>query len=430
MHSVAPDSQPAKRTVRIAVIGDPHFVLADHDLAKGSYLKFDSKGDFDPKQSNQHPWASLTDLIRNDPAAQSVDFVLCVGDLSSGGDKIALETGWKHLNELAKSMGAQLLACATGNHDVRSRSQAKDVQANVVRNLGASRGMNENLRVLDPPFPVVDQQNVTGVTADEWRTRYFGDNLVLVTTPDYRLIVLNSCSEHTTDNVDFEKGAFPESVERALLKALSSSNDSRLNVLVCHHPPTSHGYYGENDYDFISGGGKLLTALEEHGSWLVVHGHKHHGHLSYAPGGGGSPVIFAAGSIGAWLPQVGNGRRNQFYLIELEAQDGDLRGRVQAWDWNVGMGYHRSTRKLGGIFDGCGFGHRRSPSEIAAAIAAASAIQLPMSWDAVKVAVPELLNVIPSDYPLIEKALKSKHSIVVEHDPQENWVSLAKAVVP
>jgi hypothetical protein len=422
-----PDSQPTKCTLRIAVIGDPHFVLADHDLAKGSHLKFDSRGDFVPKSSNQHPWASLTELVRTDSQAKSVDLVLCVGDLSSGGEKIALETGWKHLNELARQMGAELLACATGNHDVRSRSQAKDVQLNVIRNLGASRGMNENLKMLDPPFPVVDQQSVIGVPANDLRTRYFGDNVILFTTSACRLVVLDSCCEHTTDNVDFEKGAFPQSVKQALMRALTASSETRLNILVCHHPPTSHGYFGENNYDFISGGGELLTTLEEHGAWLVIHGHKHHGHLSYAPGGGGSPVIFAAGSVGAYLPQIGEGHRNQFYVIELEAREDDLRGRVHAWDWNNGLGYNRSTRKLGGIFDGCGFGHRRSPGEIAAAIAAAVTGQLPIQWEAVRVSVPDLANVIPSDYPLIEKALKTRHSIVVEPDAQENWVALARA---
>jgi hypothetical protein len=424
-----PDSQPAKRNVRIAVIGDPHFVLADHDLAKGSYLRFDSKGDFVPKQSNQHPWAALTDLVNADPTANQVDLVLCVGDLSSGGEKTALETGWKHLNELAQLMGAKLLACTTGNHDVRSRSQAKDVHSNVVRNLGASRGLHENLKGLDPPFPVVDLESLTGVASDDLRTRYFGDNVILVTTPECRVVVLDSCCEHTPDNVDYEKGAFPASVKRALLKALAASTEPRVNVLVCHHPPSSHGYFGENNYDFISGGGELLTALEQHGTWLVVHGHKHHGHLTYAPGGGRSPVIFAAGSIGAWLPQMGDGFRNQFYVIELEQQDESLRGRVRAWDWNNGLGYNASNRKLGGIFDGCGFGHRRSPGEIAAAIAAATAGQLPMRWDAVRATVPDLAYVIPSDYPLIEKALRGKHLIVVEPDSQENWVALAKAAM-
>lgn len=417
----------AKRTLRIAVVGDPHFVASDHDLAPGSHLKFDSKGEFIPKHATQHPWAALTELVRTNPLAQKADLVLCVGDLSSGGDKLALDTGWRHLNELARLLGAQIMACATGNHDVRSRSSAKEVHANVIRNLGNSRGLNENLKLLDPPYPLVDLGNLTGAVPDDLRTRYFGTNVVLVTTPQYRVVVLNSCGEHTADNIDFEKGAFPASTKEALLKALAASAEPRLNVLVCHHPPSSHGYFGENNYDFISGGGELLTALEEHGAWLVVHGHKHHGHLTYAPGGGRSPVVFAAASLGATLSQMDNGFRNQFYLIELEAADEDIRGLVRAWDWYHGMGYQQANRKNGGIFDGCGFGFRRSPGEIAALIAGAATGKLPMRWDDVRTAVPDLAHVIPSEYSLIENVLKRKHAIVVEPDSQQNWFALGKA---
>lgn len=427
MQPAESDSPAASRSLRIAVVGDPHFVMADHALAPGSHLKFDSKGEFTPKHSRQHPWAALTELVRSDPLAQKADLVLCVGDLSSGGDKAALDTGWKHLNELAQSMGAQLLACATGNHDVRSRSQAKEVQAQAIRRMGESRGLNENLKLLEPPYPLVDFANVTGVAPDDLRMRYFGTNVVLVATRGYRVVVLNSCCEHTADNIDFEKGAFPASTKQALLKALVASTDTRLNVLVCHHPPSSHGYFGENNYDFISGGGELLTALEEHGAWLVVHGHKHHGHITYAPGGGRSPIVFAAGSLGATLPQMDNGFRNQFYMIELEAAGEDLRGLVRAWDWYNGMGYQQANRKNGGIFDGCGFGYRRSPAEIAAQIAAAAAGKLPMRWDDARAAVPELAHVIPSEYPLIETVLRRRHQVVVEPDAQDNWVTLGKA---
>jgi hypothetical protein len=200
-----------------------------------------------------------------------------------------------------------------------------------------------------------------------------------------------------------------------------------LNILVCHHPPTSHSYFGENAYDFISGGGELLTQLENHGPWLVVHGHKHHGHISYAPGGGRAPVVFAASSLSARLTEIKNGFRNQFYLIELEDRAGDLYGSVQAWDWFLGQGFQRATPKNGGIFDGCGFGWRRSPAEIAAAIAAKTAGQLPMSWGHVRVAIPELAHVLPLEYPHIEQLLASRYSLVIEKDSHEAWDQVAKA---
>ncbi len=424
-----PNQSPAKDcAVRIAVIGDPHFVPADHSLSQGSHLKFDSRGSFQPNQISQNPWASLQELVNTEPTAKSVDLVICAGDLSTGGDKFAIDTGWKHLVDLAKKMEAKVLACATGNHDVRSRSQAQTVRDSPVRALGDSRGLNENLRNLEPPYPIVDLQGQIGISAEEIRTRYFGDYVVLVTTSSFRLVVFNSCCEHTADNVDFEKGAFPESAKRALLRALEGSREPLLNILVCHHPPTSHGYFGENNYDFISGGGELLSALEEHGSWLVIHGHKHHGHITYAPGGGRSPIVFAAASLSAHLPQVGNGHRNQFYILEIEAVDDNLRGKVNSWDWNNGLGYSPSTRKLGGIFNGCGFGHRRSPSEMAEAIASVATGRLPISWADVRTAIPDLAYVIPTEYPLISKILNDKYSIAVEPDQQENWNTLAKAV--
>lgn len=222
-------SPPAQRILRIAVIGDPHFVQAEHALAKGSHLKFDSNGEFTPKDSSQHPWASLIDLLRDDPLANKADIVVCVGDLSSGGDQLALETGWKHLNELAELMGAQLLACTTGNHDVHSRSSAKEALTNPVRNLGNSRGPHEALKCLAPPYPVVAPESVIGKSADDLSTQYFGKNVILLTTPDYRLVVLNSCGEHTSDNIDYEKGSFPKSTQNALKKALDASPDPKLN---------------------------------------------------------------------------------------------------------------------------------------------------------------------------------------------------------
>jgi len=420
------ESVRASRPLRVAVIGDPHFVQSDHVLAAGSRLRFDASGEFIPKEPTQHPWSSLLELI-SQPEAGDVDLVICVGDMSTGGDKVALETAWKHLNELATRMQAEIVACATGNHDVRSRSFIKELQSNVVRNLGEPRGINEALRGLEPPYPVVDLQGRTGTDAEMRRTTYFGDHLVQVVTDRYRLIVYNSCNEHTQESHDYEKGAFPGSAQKALQRALNSSAAAKVNIFVCHHPPSSHGYYGGNDYDFISGGGLLLSALEAHGSWLVLHGHKHHSHLSYAPGGGQSPVVLAASSLSATELSNRDGFRNQFYIIELDAENSDLQGRVRAWDWFHGLGFTRADRKHGGIFDNCGFGLRRSPSEIAKIIAEATHGKLPVTWMELLRARPDLQYILPSDYGLIEKALSRFHGIVVEPDSKDNWQTLAKA---
>lgn len=418
---------PQKCSLRLAIIGDPHFVHADHQLAQRSHLKFDSQRQLHPNQPSQHPWGSLLELVKTDEDAKRIDLVLCVGDLSSGGDKIALETGWTYLNQLSQLLGAKLLACATGNHDVLSRSQAKKVYDNVIRQLGESRGPHENLRELEPPFPIVPASGINAPDPNLLRTQYFGDHVTCVTTTEYRLVVLDSCCEHTADFIDNEKGSFPPSAMKALTRALGSSGNPPISILVCHHPPMPHGYFGENNYDFISGGSDLLRVLEQHGPWLIVHGHKHHGYLTYGQGGGGSPIVFAAGSMGAWIEKPGDGFRNQFYVVELETTQSGLRGHVRSWDWNLGFGYQRSTRKLGGIFDGCGFGHRRSPHELAQTVANASAGKLPMHWSEVLTAVPELAHVLPSDLLLMERILETTHSMIIEPDTQGNLGTLAKA---
>lgn len=122
--------------LRVAIIGDPHFVSEGHGLAGRSSLKFNEQQEKLVLQGSQNPWSSLDDLIERELADQRVDLLLCAGDLSSGGEQSALRIGWRHLNELAQRLGVVAMACATGNHDVRSRSAASVVQANVVRHLG------------------------------------------------------------------------------------------------------------------------------------------------------------------------------------------------------------------------------------------------------------------------------------------------------
>lgn len=413
--------------LRVAVIGDPHFVLSEHALASVSHLKIDQKGLLISTEPAFHPWAALKALVGD--AKLNADVLICAGDLSTGGDRIALASGWDHLNALGDQLSSKFVACATGNHDVVSRSKMAEATSNIVRKLGDSRGLNEYLKTLAPPYPLVDLSSKTGVQADQFRTNYFGNNFVLKETSNCRIVVLNSCGEHSPDNIDYEKGSFPESTRRDLLKALEATESTKFNILVCHHPPMSHGHQGENNYDFITNGGQLLTALEEHGSWLVLHGHKHHSHLSYAQGGGRAPVVFAAASLGAYHEKAGMGFRNQFYIIDLEhSSDEDLLGTVRSWDWHHGIGYHPSTRKNGGIFDSCGFGNRQSPNQIASAIKE-HCMKMPVLWSDILAVLPELKYVLPSEYALIESVLRCRYGVAVESDSEHNWTSLSKAVI-
>lgn len=411
--------------LRVAIIGDPHFVPEGHGLAGRSALKFDERERLVPRESLQNPWGSLDALIDRELKDQRIDLLLCAGDLSSGGEQSALRTGWRHLNELAQRLGVTAMACATGNHDVRSRSAASMVQASAVRNLAQSRGVNEHLRLLDPPFPIVPTSPTNGWDSRDLRTKYFGDYFAMIEASTYRLIVLDSCSEHGTENHDYEKGAFPQSAQRDLKQLLNSSSAQKLNLLLCHHPPVPHASVGDTPFDFITGGEQLIEILEEHGAWLIVHGHKHQGRITRAPGGGQSPFVFAAASLAFRGDTAENGYRNQFYVIDVHDVNGDIKGTVRAWDWYSAMGYVHATPARGGIFDRCGFGCLASPATLAASIASKTT-QLPMSWEDVRMAVPELLYLMPRDYSHLERCL-SKHHITVDKDSQQTWRQLAKA---
>lgn len=332
----AQERLPINGPLRIAVIGDPHFVISGHERASTSHLKISPEGEVESAADTNHPWVALTTLIKEQEIR--ADLLICVGDLTSWGDEDALRFGWQHLLQLGKQLSVECVASATGNHDVMSRSQQHEVSKDIVGKLGENRGVVEALKLLDPTYPLVELDNPNDASAKDRKHCYFGTHFAIFNHDKYRLVVLNSCGEHSSDNIDYQKGSFPESTKKELLCELSKAESNKLNLLICHHPPVTHGHQGENNYDFITNGGELLTALEEHGSWVVFHGHKHHSHLSYGPGGGRSPVIFAAASLGAHLEKIGQGFRNQFYLVELdETLDEDLCGMVHAWDWYQGL---------------------------------------------------------------------------------------------
>jgi hypothetical protein len=102
---------------------------------------------------------------------------------------------------------------------------------------------------------------------------------------------------------------------------LAASVGNKINLLVCHHPPGVHGEHDLGEYDFIHNGDGLLRCLEHHGAWLVVHGHKHHGRISYAQGSNAAPIIFSASSLGFCLDVAKPGVRNQFYILDLTQRE-------------------------------------------------------------------------------------------------------------
>jgi len=414
----------SSETLRIAVIGDPHFYSSkEGGRSPISHITVDSKGEFENPKPQQHPWQDLKDLLRRE--AISADILLCVGDITYGADRIGLKKAWKELNELALQLSVKVLVAATGNHDIMSRSTAEKVGLDPVKALSESVGLFEPLKLLDPAYPIVEVKDGKTVGNRALRTKYFGDYVALFENEECRILVLNSCCEHGADAHQHERGSFPKSAQDALLEDLGSSLTPKINVLVCHHPPEPHSEHGLGGHDFIENGEALMKNLELHGSWLVVHGHKHHGRITYGKGTSSSPIIFAASSLGMHLDTSVDGMRNQFYCLDVGiTRTTRLIGTVQAWDWYMGLGWTRSAPKKGGIYDGCGFGPRMHAEEIALAIAN----MVPCSWAQAVQTMPELRYLTPDEMKILERRLAISHGIVVEPTDNGYWSLLAQGV--
>ncbi len=415
-----------------AVVGDPHFVVESSDPTKkpSSHLRVDAAGALLRPNGATNPWEDLNRLVR--AQGLTADAVLCAGDLCVGGDPTSLKAGWHHLNLLRDAVGASDLFAATGNHDVRSRSNASTVAANPVRNLSVNWGPFEKLKSLVPPYPVVR----TGAGVDEdslhwYRTKYFGDGLVMVTNERYRILTINSCAEHTADPFSNERGTYPQSTKNALNRELMSCTDQRINVAILHHPPQVHERYGAGAHDFVDGGEALIEQLSSHGHWLIVHGHKHDGWIRYAAGAGRPPTIFAAASLSTHLDTNLPGRRNQFYLLDVELLPSrELRGNVRAWNWNAGPGWTPAVAEADGIFAGCGFGCRETPERLAQQIADAvvrAGGALPIDWHQIAVQVEDLKYLPPDGLAMTTKALGDVHGLAIDKNPDGSWHQVAQS---
>jgi len=410
--------------LRIAVIGDPHFyALKEGMRSADSHILLTPKGDFYNLKPKQNPWQGLKELLSAEKI--TADILICVGDITFGANRTGLKKAWQELNELAILLNCKTLVSATGNHDIMSRGTAEKVGLNPVREMSASVGLFEPLKLLDPAYPVVQIKDGKSVGNKILRTKYFGDSIALFEDDVSRILVLNSCCEHGSDAHQYERGSFPRSAQDALSEDLNFSLTPKINILVCHHPPEPHSEHGLGGHDFIENGESLMKSLELHGSWLVIHGHKHHGRITYGKGTSSSPIIFAASSLGMLLDTSIDGMRNQFYCLDVDiTAKARIIGTVSAWDWYVGTGWTKSTPKKDGIYDGCGFGPRAHLEEIAAAISSL----VPSPWEDILKKLPDLKYLTPDEMKILERRLLISHDVVVEANDNGYWSILAQGI--
>ena len=409
----------------VAILSDPHFYHTSEksDGESPSYLHVTTpQGPIFRRQDN--PWASLLQLLENE--GLSSDVLICPGDITTYAEPTALKVAWSCLISLGKKLGSRITVSATGNHDVSSRP--RDTSDNVVRSLNNAIDLFENLKQLSPEYPVYIE-SLPETLAHGNRVHYFGADFVVIDSdPRFRLVVFNSCARHTSTSAEYERGRIADSALNWLDKTLSSLDESKvkLNLFVCHHHPIQHEDHHLGSYDFMQNGQRLLDLLSRYGDWIVFHGHKHHGKLTYALGGASSPVVFAASSFSAMLDDAALRMRNQFYLLDLvlPSTGGAPLGTVRAWNWYPGAGWRNADSPKDGIHTGCGFGERRHADILAGLID--KNLHSTMRWNDILLAIPSLMNVTPRDMAGVERSLRTRHNIQITVGPDGKFDEIAR----
>jgi predicted phosphodiesterase len=390
----------AAPATRLLVVSDVHF----HDPLYQQHMVNGGRAVSDPPSrlstqtalgDPQNPFHGLLRLVAEGQV--KADALVCCGDLTTCADPTAMNLGWLQLHRLSEALKAGEPIVTAGNHDIDSRFK-----------LSTTSPMRM-LRYLDPPFPTANRRAATSY----WSNGY----CIIERRPHLRVVVVNTCSLHgyqTEQDRQSDHGIFPEQLLQDLPEALSDWN-APLNVLLCHHHPKEIDLPAE-DKSVAINGEQLLDKLSQIGqpNWLVLHGHRHLPAVKYASSSGTAPVIFSAGSFSANLHLRIQGRtQNQFYVLDLENQGNELRGRYEAWTWSAHEGEWRRGEATPALPAFGGFGFRPNPAHAARTIAALVPARTAgsITWLQIEEQVPDFRFLLPEERVAVLDILHTDHGI-------------------
>lgn len=330
----------------------------------------------------------------------TVDWLICPGDIADQADPDAQRFAWAALNEIKQKTGARLLLATVGNHDVDSRLNHSEFDPKGI------------LQSLVPSFPGVD---------DAAADRFWSRNYHIHTEGSIRVVNLNSAAFHgyqsEGDGAKLKKEYLHGRVSNRTIENIVrdvSAEEFAFNILLTHHHPVKNENLWEKDYSEMALGTVLLEKLcaATNSAWFVLHGHQHYPDLSYGKGKVHFPVVMSAGSVAATIEApYSSDAPNQFYLMSLETDDSILRkwgpcGQVRSWHWHMRREWEPSPMEHR-IPYGMGFGCRRPPDELAAAIAIEVLKQANtyISWTDLVAKIPELKFVVKESYESVVKLL-------------------------
>jgi hypothetical protein len=277
------------------------------------------------------------------------DLLLCPGDLVHRGETGLMEWVWKELHAIAGDLGATLVATA-GNHGMLREPEPHETPSDALRDL-------------EPKFPYQAPQCVDA---------YWGHDLAIVESGDWRIVSLNSCGQHGGFNQsENDHGRLRKFCLKELEDRLGNS-DAKPSVNICmtHHHPQEWSHEDDAASSHMEQGDRLIEMLDARPErWMLLHGHKHHSVLDYFGNGSSGPVRLSAGSVGASLledvgPDVGNQMHVVEFHIDAISKGLLLAGEVKSFDWVPGEGWELASAHKG-LPRWSQFGYRRDGHELA-----------------------------------------------------------------
>ena len=356
--------------LRVAVVSDMHcHGRGDCEGRRESHLIAN-----DPRvPGERHPVQSLLDLLEAE--SLTADVLLCPGDLAHKASPDGLSQSWAHLREIAQELSTSHLICTLGNHDVASRARHGDPF--------------DIAKHVHPLFPIAD----SSANDQFWAQGFCLQRL----TSDADIVVINTAYHHY-DELEAKHGTFPDAQLHHLDHFLRANTAPALRLALLHHHPVLHSFAGFGSSDVLPNGDALLAILAANGSRLVIHGHKHHPRLRREMLGGDSVFVFAAGSLSAYLLEIGTRTRNLFHIVEVNSITGGLQGSVRSWEFNYARGWNPTSVSSSEFPHIANFGPQAGPNlpaRVADHLAATDSRYIDATT--LSAAFPELTGLLPDE---------------------------------
>ncbi len=381
-----------KNKISIAVISDLHCHPEKVDYTAETFLY----SDMPDRPTETHPIQSLLNLIRKEKLTTEV--VLVPGDLTNRCDQAGMGAAWGFLLNVKRALKAKNLIGTIGNHDVESHAPNSPDIFRIAKNIRTD-------------FPFANQKA---------RTEFWGERFCIIETKSFRILVINSVSQHADKN-EAKRGSFTDVDLEKLSNILISKKPKKIQVAMFHHHPIPHEDLGLGSEDLMVNGQRLISLLEKNDFQVAVHGHKHQPKIRYASGGNNSLAVFASGSLSAAGNKVLSVTRNTFHIIEfyprITMKNGI--GIIRSWEFSRGIGWKAASLQGAGFPGKTGFGCREAHERLAQKIVRYFKKQkCYKGWSEIIKRFPMVEYLIPQDFEGLKNLLEKKYGIKILYDDE------------